>query len=235
MLEIEMKKTFTVPATARSDMGKGASRRLRRANKVPAIVYGANKDAESITIEHNLLLRFLEEESFYTQILDLDIDGKKENVILRDLQRHPFKPRILHVDLQRISSTEKVSMHIPLHFVGAEVSPAVKLGGGLISHLITEVEVRCLPKDLPEFIELDLSAIELNQTIHLSDLKLSPGIEVVAILHGEDKPVVSAYLPRVAAEEDTAPVSAAVPVIGEEAKEGAEGGAEEGKDKGKGK
>jgi large subunit ribosomal protein L25 len=225
-----MKKTFAITATARNDMGKGASRRLRRADQVPGIVYGAGKNPQTIAIDHSSLLRLLTNESFYTQILDLDI--------LRDLQRHAFKPRILHIDLQRISATEKIAMHIPLHFIGAELAPGVKVAGGLISRLMSDVEVRCLPKDLPEFIEVDLSKLELNQTIHLSELKLPSGIEIIAITHGEDKPVATAYIPRVVVEEEAAPTAAAVPVAGEEeAKEGAEGEAkEDGADnKGKGK
>ena len=237
-----MKKTFTITAKARSDMGKGASRRLRRADQVPGIVYGAGKKPETIAIEHSPLLRLLTNESFYTQILDLDIADKKEHVILRDLQRHPFKPRILHIDLQRISAAEKIAMHIPLHFAGGDLAPGVKVAGGLISRLMSNIEVRCLPKDLPEFIEVDLSKLEINQTIHLSNLKLPAGVEIIAIIHGEDKPVATAYIPRVVVEEEVAPVAAAaVPVVGEEAKEGAEGETKEegsdskGKDKGKGK
>jgi large subunit ribosomal protein L25 len=234
-----MKKTFTITAKARSDMGKGASRRLRRADLIPGIVYGAGIEPEMITIEHSPLLRLLTNESFYTQILDLNIGSKTQHVILRDLQRHPFKPRILHIDLQRISATEKIAMHIPLHFTGGELAPGVKIAGGLISRLMQDVEVRCLPKDLPEFIEVDLSKLELNQSVHLSDLKLASGIEIISILHGEDKPVATAYIPRVVVEEEVAP-AAAVPVAGAEAKEGAEGEAKEevadkGKDKGKDK
>lgn len=233
-----MKKTFIIPATARSDMGKGASRRLRRADKVPGIVYGAGKEPKMISIDHNPLLRLLANESFYTQLLDLDITGEKELVILRDLQRHPFKPRILHIDLQRVSPKEKIIMRIPLHFVGSELSPGVKIYGGLISRLMSDIEVRCLPKDLPEYIEIDLSKLGINQTIHLSDLKLSPGVEIVALIHNEDKPVASAYVPRVVSEEETTQIAAsAVPVVGESSdKEGADGdGKEEGKDKDKGK
>jgi large subunit ribosomal protein L25 len=224
ILEIKMKKTFTITASARSDMGKGASRRLRRANKVPGIVYGAGKDPKMIDIDHNALLRLLTHEAFYSQILNLDIDDQKEHVVLRDLQRHPFKPRILHIDLQRISAAEKITMHIPLHFVGGELAPGVKVGGGLVSRSITDIEVRCLPKDLPEFIEVDLSKLELNQTIHLSELKLPADIEVTAITHGEDQPVVTIYIPRAAVEEEeAAPTTAEVPVIGKEAsKEGEE-------------
>ena len=147
---------------------------------------------------------------------------------LRDLQRHPFKPRILHLDLQRISIAEKIAMRIPLHFIDSELSPAVKLSSGFISHLMSDIEVRCLPKDLPEFIEIDLSKIEINQTIHLSDLKLSSGVEIVDLVHGEDKPVASAYIPRVVVEEETAPTADAVPVAGEE-----ESKEDEGEDKAK--
>ena len=228
-----MKKTFVINATARSVMGKGASRRLRRADQTPGIVYGANTEPQMITIDHKSLLHLLSNESFYTQILDLNIDDKKEHVILRDLQRHPFKPRILHIDLQRISATEKISMLIPLHFSGGEIAPAVKISSGLISRLMSNIEVRCLPKDLPEFIEIDLSKLELNQTIHLSDLKLPAGIEITSLIHGEDKPIATAYIPRVVTEDENAPVAAAaVPVIGEEKKEGAEGDSKE--DAGKG-
>jgi len=231
-----MKQTFVINATARSDQGKGASRRLRHANKVPGIVYGASFEPASITIEHNELMHMLEHESFYTSILDLDIDGKKEQVVLRDLQRHHFKPRIMHLDLQRISAKEKISMRIPLHFVGGEISPAVKLSGALISHLEVDVEVRCLPKDLPEFIEVDLSKIEVNQTVNLSDLKLSENVEITALSHDEDKAMATAYVPRVVVEETEAPATAEVPVAGDEAKEGdaaAEGGEANSKDKDK--
>ena len=234
-----MKQNFTINATLRGDMGKGASRRLRHANKVPGIVYGAKKEPTSITVEHNALLQLLAHESFYTKILDLDVDGHKEQVVLRDLQRHPFKPRILHLDLQRISATEKITMHIPLHFIGGDVAPGVKVAGGLVSHLIPDVEVRCLPQFLPEFIEVDLSKLELNQTVHLSDLKLRAEVEITALAHGEDKPVATVYIPRAIVEDTVAPVSAEVPVIGkEEEKEGeaAEGEAKakaEGEGKGK--
>ncbi len=233
-----MKQTYTINATARSDQGKGASRRLRRANKVPGIVYGANVQPTSIVVDHNELIHMLEHESFYTSILDLDVDGKKEQVVLRDLQRHHFKPRIIHLDFQRISATEKISMRIPFHFVGSEVSPAVKLSGALISHLEVDVEVRCLPKDLPEFIEVDLSKIEVNQTVHLSDLKLSEAVEIVALSHGEDKTIATAYVPRVVVEDTEAPTAADVPVAGEDAKEGevpAEGAEVSSKDEKKGK
>lgn len=229
-----MKKTFIVPATTRTDMGKGASRRLRRADKVPGIVYGAGKEPEMITVDQNSLLRLLENESFYTQILELDIANKKEAVILRDLQRHPFRPKILHIDLQRINPNEKIVMRIPLHFTGGDLAPGVKVAGGLISHLISDIEIRCLPKHLPEFIEIDLSKLELNQTIHMSDLKLSSDIEIITLMQGEDKAIVTIYIPRVVTEEETAAVAAsAVPVVGEEAAK--EGEANETKEETEGK
>lgn len=209
-----MKKTFTIKATVRSDLGKGASRRLRRIDQVPGVVYGADKAPASIMIEHNHLLRLLENESFYTQILELDTADKKEYVLLRDLQRHHYKPRIMHIDLQRVSENEKVAVNIPLHFSGAELCPAVKLSGGLVSRLMQDVEVRCLPKDLPESIAIDLSKLEINQTIHLSDLVLNSGVEFVSLAHGEDKPVVTAYMLRAAEEA----VSVAATPVAEKAK-----------------
>lgn len=231
-----MKETFVINATLRGDQGKGASRRLRRENKVPGIVYGAKKEATSINIDHNALMQMLAQESFYTKILDLDIDGNKEQVVLKDLQRHPFKPRILHIDLQRISAAEKLVMRIPLHFVGGDVAPGVKVAGGLISHLMPDLEVRCLPKYLPEFIEVDLSKLEINQTIHLSDLKLPQEVEIVALAHGENRPVATAYIPRAVVEETVAPVSAEVPVAGEDkAEEGAVDGESKAADDAKGK
>jgi len=216
-----MKQVFTINATARSDKGKGASRRLRHANRVPGIVYGASKEPASITVEHKDLVKMLEQESFYTSILDLDLDGSKEQVVLRDLQRHHYKPRIMHLDLQRISATEKIMMRIPLHFVGGEISPGVKISGASISHLESDVEVRCLPKDLPEFIEVDLSKIEVGQTVHLSDLKLAEVVEIIALTHNEDKALANAYVPRVVVEEVAAPTAEEVPVTTEKAEEGA--------------
>jgi len=203
-----MKKTFTIKAAVRSDLGKGASRRLRRTDQVPGVVYGADKAPASIMIGHNHLLRLLENESFYTQILELDTADKKEYVLLRDLQRHHYKPRIMHIDLQRVSENEKVVVNIPLHFSGAELCPAVKLSGGLVSRLMQDVEVRCLPKDLPESIAVDLSKLEINQTIHLSDLVLASGVEFVSLAHDEDKPVVTSYMLR--ASEEAVVVAAPV-------------------------
>jgi len=231
-----MKDIFSLTATSRGDIGKGASRRLRHADKVPAIVYGAGKTPATISLEHNQLFKALQNEAFYSHILTLDVDGKHEKVILRDLQRHPFKPRISHVDLQRVSATEKFTMRIPLHFKGGDVAPGVKLSAGLVSHLMTDVEVRCLPADLPEFIEVDLSTLELNQSVHLSQLQLTKGVELVDLVHGDDKPVATIYIPRAVVEEEVTTAAGAVPVIGEEATaEGVETEAKGEEDKGKGK
>jgi large subunit ribosomal protein L25 len=179
-------------ATKRVDQGTGASRRLRRAGQLPGIIYGAHQDAEAITLDHNELYHLLRKEAFHSSVLNAVVDGKKETVILRDTQWHPYKQQVLHIDFQRVSATEKLHIKVPLHFVNSEVSPAVKLGGQMISHVITEIDVACLPKDLPEFIEVDLSKIENDQSLHVSDLKLPKGVEVVH--HGEGNPVIATAL-----------------------------------------
>jgi len=179
---------FDLKAEVRTDLGKGASRRLRRLKDyMPAIIYGADKDPLSIMINHNSMLHALEHEAFYNHILTIHIDNKKEEVVLKDLQRHPAKRRILHADFQRIKAGEKIHMHIPLHFTGEDIAPGVKVGGGMVSHNLTEVEVTCLPNDLPEFIEVNLSNLELEDIIHLSDLKLPKGVELVALSHGDNE------------------------------------------------
>lgn len=198
------KVDFLVTAETRSDMGKGASRRLRRQGKVPGIVYGAHKDATPVLLDHNEMMNHLKHEAFYSRVLTLKLNGKEEQVVLKDLQRHPAKPMLLHVDFQRVSATEKLRMHVPLHFVGGDVAPAVKVGGGMIFHSLTEVEVSCLPKDLPEFIEVDLSGMELGQILHLSELKLPKGVELVALAHGSDLPVATAQAARTGGAEESA-------------------------------
>jgi large subunit ribosomal protein L25 len=215
-----MKQKFEIEAVARQDIGKGASRRLRRAEKVPGVVYGGGKDTVTITLEHKLISKSLENEAFYSHILSLKTGSESERVILKDVQRHAFKPRITHVDFQRVRSDEKLHMHVPLHFHGSEQAPGVKDAGGLISHIMSDVEVSCLPDDLPEFLELDVSLMELNQILHLSDIKLPKGVEIVSLTHGNDKPVVSVHMPRIEEEpvvEEAVPVSAEVPAIAQKA------------------
>lgn len=214
-----MTTNFDLKASVRQDVGKGASRRLRRDQKIPAVIYGAGKEAVSLVLDHDPVMHSLENEAFYSHILNIDIDGQVEKAVLKDLQRHPFKPKILHADFQRVSATEKLRMHVPLHFIGEDVAPGIKQSGGIASHLINEVDISCLPKDLPEFIEVDMSAMQLNETLHLSDLKLPEGVELIELSHGEDHdlPVVSIHLTR-------GTVEAGAAEAGEEGGEESEGG-----------
>ncbi len=194
---------FVIEAELRTDKGKGASRRLRHAEKVPGIVYGANAEPTQISTDHKKLMHHLENEAFYSHILTLDISGKKEKVILKDLQRHPAKMAVLHMDLQRVDAKTKIRMLVPLHYINADACPGVK-EGGIVTHSSTEVEVHCLPADLPEFIEVDLAEIELNANVHLSDLVLSKGVELIELTHGagHDQSIASVHLPRGAHEEE---------------------------------
>jgi large subunit ribosomal protein L25 len=195
-----------VSAKKRDSKGTGASRRLRRAGTVPGIVYGGGKDAVSLELDHkNLFLQF-RHETFHASILTLDIDGKKESVLLRDYQLHPVRNTIQHIDFQRVSASEKIHVKVPLHFINEDIAPGVKLGGGLVTHILTEADVSCLAKDLPEFIEVDLTKLEAGHSIHLSEIKLPKGVEFVQLAHGEDTAVVSIAKPRggsAAAEEGT--------------------------------
>lgn len=196
-----MSVSFEIDAELRDDMGKGASRRLRREGKVPAILYGAGKDPLALTLDHDVMVHNLENEAFYSHILTVKMGKDKEQAILKDLQRHPAKPFILHVDLQRVSAKEKIRVHVPLHFVGEDVAPGAK-EGGVITHNMNEVEVTCLPKDLPEFIEADLSNLEMGHSIHLSELSLPKGVELVELSHGpeHDLPVCAIQATRGGAE-----------------------------------
>ena len=210
---------FELTAQPRADAGKGASRRLRKTGKIPGIVYGAKKDALSILLNHDEVLHQLENEAFYSHVLTLKVGGRDEKVVLKDLQRHPFKPTVLHIDFQRIDEKEKLTMRVPLHFINEEQCLGVKQGGGVISHIVTELEVSCLPKDLPEYIEVDLAQADIGDTIHLSDLALPPGVEVLALAHGDaSQPVASVNLPRVVEEAEEVPEEAEV--VPPEAEEG---------------
>jgi len=175
-------------ANKRESKGTGASRRLRRAGKVPGIIYGGGKDAASIELDHKQLFLQFRHEAFHASILMLNLDGKKEQVLLRDYQMHPVRTEIAHVDFQRVSATEKIHVKVPLHFINAETAPGIKLGGGIVTHILTEADVSCLAKDLPEFVEVDLSALKIGDSIHLSQLKLPAGVKLVA--HATDDVVV---------------------------------------------
>ena len=196
-----MSEDFVLNAELRADTGKGASRRLRHAGKVPAILYGAGKEPTALTLIHNELAHQVENEAFFSHILKVNVDGKGEQAIVKDLQRHPSRPVIMHIDLQRVSATEKIRVQVPIHFVNEDKAPGVK-EGGLITHSVTEVEIACLPGNLPEYIEVDLSGLELNDIFHLTDIKLPEGTELVELTHGEghDQPVASVHMPRAAKE-----------------------------------
>ena len=203
--------SIILQAKSRTDLGKGASRRLRHADLVPAIVYGAGKEPVSITFEQKALRKVETIEAFYSSVLNLEIDGISEQVLLKDIQRHAFKERIQHMDLLRIDATQKLQTTVPLHFLNAEKSEAVK-GGGVVAHLANEVEVSCLAINLPSFIDVDLSAMVLGDTLHLSDLTLPEGVESVELTRGDEfnRPLVSISIAKRAEEiEDTASVAEA--------------------------
>ena len=217
---------IALKATTRSVQGTGASRRLRRADKVPGIIYGGGKDATVIELDHNDIYHKLRLEAFHASILDMDLDGKAEQVLLRDVQMHAWKQNVLHVDFQRIDPAKKIHMKVPLHFINADIAPGVKLSGGMVSHIINELDIACLPKDLPEFIEVDLKDLASGHSIHLSNLKLPAGVESVSLIRKDDRAVATIIIPRaVASEEATAAtaataVSAAdVPAANQKAKE----------------
>ena len=199
-------ETFELVATSREDVGKGASRRLRRDGRVPGIVYGADEDPQMISLDHNEIMHHLDHEAFYSHILTLKVDDKSSKVVLKDLQRHPYKRLLLHIDLLRINEKEELTMRVPLHFINEEKCIGVKKDGGAISHMMTDLEIVCLPKDLPEYIEVDMLEVELDQTVHLSELKLPEGVQIYSILHGgEDSlPVAAVHMPRIAEVEEPA-------------------------------
>jgi large subunit ribosomal protein L25 len=200
--------SISLQAQTRADVGKGASRRLRRLEaKVPAVLYGGDKEAVSLVLENKLVIKALEHESAYSSVLDLFIDGAKkpERVVLKALQRHPYKPHIMHMDLQRVSATDVLVKMVPIHFVNEEKAPGLN-AGGVINHTMTQVEVRCEVRYLPEFIELDLSGLELNQVLHLTDLKLPKGVQLALdpTTGGHNHPVVSIHLSKAELSEELA-------------------------------
>lgn len=200
-----MTDQFVVVAKSREAQGTGASRRLRKTGWVPAIVYGGGQPPRNISIEHRLLSKQLETEAFYSHILSLEVDGQAESVVIKALQRHPHKPVLLHADFQRVRADEAIRVRVPLHFEGVDIAPGVKKEGGVLEHLLNDVEVECLPGKLPEYLVVDVSAMVLDQTLHLSDLTLPEGVELVELKHDHDTAVASIHMPRVVkddAEED---------------------------------
>ncbi len=198
-----MSTSFELAASIRKDLGKGATRRLRKQDMVPAVIYGAGKKPVSITLVHNQLMHSTENEAFFSHILSIDVAGKKEKVVIKALQRHPAKPILMHVDFLRVNMKEKLKVNIPIHFVGEDLAPGSK-AGGVVTHDMVDIEVSCLPKDLPEFVEVDVSGLEIGESLHLSDLKLAKSLEIVALTHGadSDSQVVAIQVNRAALEVD---------------------------------
>lgn len=220
-------------AFPRNLQGSGASRRLRRAGKVPGIVYGVGTPT-NIELDHNALFHALKNEKFHSSILTMKLDGKADTVLLRDVQRHAYKAQVMHVDFQRIDASSRIHMRVPLHFVNADISPAVKVSSAIISHILSELDVACLPKDLPEFIEVDLSQLTAGHAVHASDLKLPEG--VTAVIKGQNKnPVVaSAVIPRGAVEETETAEGAAAGEVPATAQKAPDAKAADGKSDAKG-
>jgi len=190
---------FELQAEPREALGKGASRRLRHHHQlIPAIVYGANQEPQTVSLGHKEVLKALENEAIFSHILTLSLNGQKQKVVLKDLQRHPYKPKVLHMDLMRVNPNQLIIMHIPLRFLGQETAPGVVVDKGIVTHHMVELEVKCLPKDLPEFIEIDLSNAPLDTVVHLSQISLPKGVELTSIVHGseDDLPVVSIHKPK---------------------------------------
>ena len=221
-----MSDDFDLIAELREDQGKGASRRLRREGMVPAIIYGAGRPPRALAFDHNRVIQQLENESFYSSVLNIKVRDKSQAAILKDVQRHPSKAQIMHLDFQRIVEDEEIKMLVPIHFLGEDVAIGVKQGGGKVQHHMTEVEVVCLPKHLPEFLEIDVAPLELDEMLKLSDIPLPEGVTIPALAQGEDadRAVVSIHVIKevVIEEEVEGEEAAEVPVVGEEPAEGAD-------------
>jgi large subunit ribosomal protein L25 len=217
-----MRISFTFGADLRATQGKGASRRLRHSGKVPAILYGADKDAQSLVLDQQNLLTMIGDERFYSSIVQLKIGEATQQAIIKDVQMHPAKNLVVHVDLQRVVENEKIRIRLPIHFKGESISPGVKSEGGVVSHMRTDVEVLCLPKDLPEFLVLDLSGMSLNDTKFLADVPLPAGVTIPELTQ-RNAPVVSIHAPRAEEPEPVAAEAAAVPVEGAAPAAGAPG------------
>ena len=213
-----MRIAFSFSAEPREAQGKGASRRLRHMHKVPAILYGGHAQAEPLALEHHKLLTVIADERFYSSIVQLKIGERTQEAIVKDVQMHPAKNQIVHVDLQRVTENEPIRLHVPIHFAGEAGSPGVKTQGGVVSHMLTDVEIVCLPKDLPEYLELDLSQMNINETKFLADIPLPSGVSIPHLAY-RNAPVVSIHSPRVAEAEPIA--EAAAPAEGAPAAAGA--------------
>lgn len=233
-----MKAVFELAAEPRTQLGRTDARRTRKAGRVPAVMYGGGETPQSMTLDHNALKNQMGREAFYTSILTIKLGSKSQQVIVKAVERHPAKPQIMHLDFLRIREDVEITLNVPIHFINEASAKGVKEQGGVVEHLLTDVEVRCLPRYLPEYLEIDVTPLELNQIFHLSDIKLPEGVSLVALTHGDDRPVVAVHPPRaeevdVPAETATAPGEVPATAQAEPAK--AEGGDADAKGKDKGK
>ena len=230
-----MSDNIQLNAEPRADMGKGASRRLRRTDRVPAIVYGGDNDPVSISLAHNEFAHQLENEAIYTQLIDLHVGKESEEVILRDLQRHPYKNKVLHADFFRVDKKKVLHIVVPIHVLNAEECVGVKLEGGMLTQTVSEIEIIALPKDLPEYLEIDAANLALGESLHLSDIKMPKGVEIAAFSHGDESEdhdydigILSVVKTRVEEEvSDEAPEADEVPVVDEDESEDGEAGTSE--------
>jgi large subunit ribosomal protein L25 len=197
-----MSKSFDLIADFREDSGKGSSRRLRRQGKLPAIIYGGGKPPRSLSFDSQSMLHNMEQESFFSSVLTVKVGDKEQPAILKDVQMHPAKRQILHLDLQRIVADEKIRMDVPIHCPNEDIAPGVKLKGGTVARLLSEAEVSCLPKDLPEYLELDIAEMDLDEILHLSDIPLPAGVELTELTGGNDLPVITIHIIKAAAEPE---------------------------------
>jgi large subunit ribosomal protein L25 len=213
--------SFEIQAEARQGRGRSDGRKLRRLGRVPAVVYGGGQDPHTISLDHNSLIHQMEREAFYTSILSIKVGSDTQSVVVKDVQRHPARTQIMHMDFQRVVEDEEITLHVPIHFIGEAAAKGVKEQGGVIEHILTDVEVSCLPRHLPEYLELDVSNLELNHIYHLSDIQFPEGVSSVALAHDQDQAVVAINPPRREEEEAAPEVAApgAVPTAGETAAE----------------
>jgi large subunit ribosomal protein L25 len=223
-----MKIEFT--AFPRSAQGTGASRRMRVAGKVPGILYGADKPAVPIELDHQALSRHLKMEAFHASILDMTLEGAKQQVLLRDVQMHPFRQLVLHVDFQRVDKSKKIHMKVPLHFINAEICPGVKIGGGIVNHVFNELEIQCLPDDLPEFITVDLAKLDIGHSMHINEVAMPKGVEPIPRIKKDNPAIVTVQVPRAVVEAEetaaapTTEITGQAPVDAAAAKEGDKAG-----------
>jgi large subunit ribosomal protein L25 len=219
-----MKIEFT--AFPRTAQGTGASRRMRGAGKVPGILYGADKPAVPIELDHQALYRHIKMEAFHASVLDMTLEGASQQVLLRDVQMHPFRPIILHVDFQRVDKSKKIHMKVPLHFVNAEISPGVKTGGGVVNHVFNELDIQCLPDDLPEFITVDLAKLELGHSMHINEVPMPKGVEPISRIKKDNPAIVTVQMPRAIVVEEEAAAAPTTEITGQAPAEAAAAGKE---------